>query len=127
MKKFLFSLLVLFAIFLLGCDNGSTGGVGNPFVGTWSGTVSGSSTVTGHVLNKLPATISFTNSNWTFKCPDAEINETGTYDRKTESIAGLNQGSTEVGVAVLSGNTLAVDIGRLPIINGNIAGGSFTK
>jgi hypothetical protein len=109
------ALALAFVIVLAGCPTDADED-SNPFVGTWTGTamLGGDS---------ASATITVTDSGWTFVCADAGMNETGTYTRSGDS-ATLSQGTTTFGTAAISGNTLAVTV-----TSGDYRGGSgvFTK
>jgi hypothetical protein len=106
---------LIFMAVLAGCPTEDDGD-SNPFVGTWTGTA----TIGGESAS---ATITVTDSAWTFACKDAGMNETGTYTRSGDS-ATLQQGAATFGTAALSGTTLAV-----AITSGDWVGGSgvFTK
>ena len=108
-------LLSAFSLTLFSCggDNESSS---NPFLGNWTGTAS-------IYTLSAPATVKVTGSGWTFKCPDAGLNETGTMIINGNS-ATLQQSNSTFGTASVSGNTLSVRITSGPFNGGT---GSFTK
>ncbi|MDR1654890.1 MAG: hypothetical protein LBR96_02740 [Treponema sp.] len=109
-------MLLAFALIMAGCDTGTNSGDDNPFVGDWSGTAS----VGG---GNASATIKVTDSGWSFLCPDAKLDKSGTYTY-SGSTATLKEGSLTFGTATVSGSTLNVKI-----TGGDYEGGTgtFTK
>jgi len=107
-------LLLASSLVMISCGDGDSNS--NPFKGNWVGTAS----LYGF---SAPATVTVTDSGWTFKCPNAGMNETGTMTVNGNS-ATLHQGGTTFGTATVSGNTLSVKITSGPYQNGT---GTFTK
>lgn len=113
------ALAAVIAFTMTACGDGGGGGGGgtqnlgesNPFIGTWSGTVTS-------IDGTAAATLVFTDTRWTLTAPDAGINETGTYTHQGNNATFLFQGQTVT--ATISGGTLTV-------IAPGIGTGSFTK
>lgn len=108
--------LLLALLFSCSDDGSGAGSSSNPFIGNWSGTAS---------LYGLsaPATVTVTGSGWTFRCPDALMNESGTMTVSGNS-ATLRQGSVTFGTAAVSEGTLTVTVTSGPYQGGT---GTFTK
>ena len=109
------ALLLASSLVLFSCDDGG-GASSNPFIGNWVGTAS----IYGY---SAPATATVTSSGWTFKCPEAFMNETGTITVNGNS-ATLHQNNVTFGTATVSGKTLSVMITSGPYQSGT---GTFTK
>jgi len=97
-------------------NQGNNNQSSNPFVGNWSGTANFSG-------QSAPATINVTATGWTFSCPNAGMNETGTYTRSGNSATLIQSGAT-FGNATISGNTLTVMITQYQYAGGT---GTFTQ
>ncbi|MDR2095862.1 MAG: hypothetical protein LBP76_10160 [Treponema sp.] len=120
MKKKTFFVMGMLVVLLVsglvlgGCpSDADDDGDDNPFRGNWSGTAS----IGG---DSASATISVTDSAWTFTCPDADMSESGTYTRSGNT-ATLTKGSVAFGTAAVSGKSLIVTI-----TSGDYTGGSGT-
>jgi uncharacterized lipoprotein YehR (DUF1307 family) len=117
MKKLLLAISAVLALVLVlaSCGNGTT--ESNPFKGNWSGTARMSG-------QTAPATISVTDSSWTFRIPLlGSMSGTGTYTYSGNN-ATLAQNGVHFGTASVSGGTLTVNI-----TSGAFRGatGTFTK
>jgi uncharacterized repeat protein (TIGR02543 family) len=115
------ALALVLSLVLAGCQNPSDNGTGtgnggdsngtgtggsNPFVGTWTGTVTGSE------MGSTAVTLTVTGSNWNLTASEdgGDIAD-GTYQRSGSSATLMVNGSP-AGSASVSGNSLTFDLGQ---------------
>jgi hypothetical protein len=94
------ALLLASSLAFVSCGDDS-GGDSNAFVGTWTGTA--------YYYNnpiQTPATVKFTGSSWTFTAPSGSINESGTYNLSSDTLALLYHNGTYIGGATISNGIL---------------------
>jgi hypothetical protein len=78
-------------------NSGNNGNSGSSIVGTYTGTISGTS-----------ALLTVTASGWTLAVPNANVNKSGTYSVDDGGTATLKSGETVFGTAALDGTKLTV-------------------
>ena len=88
----------------------------NSFPGTWNGSWTSQGTT-------APATLTITETGWTFSCPSLGYNESGTYTFQGDTMT-LYQGASTVGAASLASNSLDANFTAGPFAGES---GSFNK
>jgi len=117
---FMAALLLASSVFLFSC--GDKEKINNIFVGTW---VSSQLRTT---YSQVPATLIFTNSEWTLTVPSLSITEKGDYFFPYSGIdyrIVFSQGGSNVGEAIISGGSLSFFSSISGTLDG--ASGQFTK
>ena len=97
-------LLFASSLAMFSCGGGGSDLGGNKFVGTWV-------TSQFYASNKIvPATLSFTGSDWNLSAPNLGINERGNYvfNVSSENAVDLYRNGSKVGTAVISNGAMTV-------------------
>jgi hypothetical protein len=116
------TVVLAFGLMVAGCSSDSGGGTttddgGNPFLGIWTGTVTG-------LGQAAQGTISVSSSGWGISIPLAGMSGAGTYTYSGTVATLKDEANDAIGTATVSGSNLTVSI-----TSGPYAGlrGSFSK